>query len=161
MMNNKNRDSAKPVLEVKKGKRCGECGSIETSPQDAYGPFPWRDYKKVLLARPVTLMTCLDCGNVMLYGKTKDAERLDQAIEESITIQVQQFIDQVLKREKCRQIDLAARLGITPEYVSAIKIGAKIPGFQTFNFLRILAQDENAFRFADPEKPTEPHRESA
>jgi transcriptional regulator with XRE-family HTH domain len=79
-----------------------------------------------------------------------DAEKLDRAIEETITFQSAKFIDQIITREHCRQMDLAAILGVTPEHLSAIKNGARIPSFQTFNFLKTLALDENAFRVADP-----------
>ena len=50
-----------------------------------------------------------------------------------------------------RQIDLAAILGITPEHLSAIKGGGRIPSFQTFNFLKTLALDESAYKIANPE----------
>ncbi|MBI3556684.1 MAG: hypothetical protein HY074_10510 [Deltaproteobacteria bacterium] len=131
-----------------KNKRCGECGSYETGYRDSAGPFPWKDYRQVLLASPIRVLTCAKCGNEMsLPG---DAKKLDQAIEETITLQSQRFIDQIIAREHCRQIDLAAILGVTPEHLSAIKGGARIPSFQTFNFLKTLALDANAFKVADP-----------
>jgi transcriptional regulator with XRE-family HTH domain len=79
-----------------------------------------------------------------------DAQKFDQAIEETITLQSRRFIDQIIARENCRQIDLAAVLGVTPEHLSAIKRGSRIPSFQTFNFLKTLALDKNAFKIADP-----------
>lgn len=131
-----------------KNKRCGECGSLETGYKNSMGPFPWKDFRHVRLALPIQVLTCSKCGNEMsLPG---DSKKLDRAIEEAITLQSQRFIEQIIAREHCRQIDLAAILGVTPEHLSAIKGGGRIPSFQTFNFLKTLALDEHAFKIADP-----------
>lgn len=131
-----------------KSRRCGECGSCETGYRDSVGPFPWRDYRQVTLVRPARVWICGKCGNTM--SMPGDAEKLDRAIEETITLQTAKLIDQIIAREDCRQMDLAATLGVTPEHLSAIKNGTRIPSFQTFNFLKTLALDEGAFRVADP-----------
>ena len=132
--------------ELKKNKRCGNCGSSETAPKPSRGPLPWKDYKGVLLEKPIVLLTCQKCGNHLLSGH--DIEKLDAAIEESIRAQVAQYIEKILSREECRQIDLAAVLGVTPEHLSAIKNGSRIPSFQTFNFLKTLALNESAYQDA-------------
>jgi hypothetical protein len=83
-------------------------------------------------------------------GPVGEGEKLDLAIEESIRTQVNLFINKVLEREHCKQVDLAERIGVTPEYLSALKSGSRIPAFQTFNFLKVLAVNEQAFKLANP-----------
>lgn len=72
-------------------------------------------------------------------GGLDDSRKLDQAAEDSILDQVHIFIDRIIKRENCTQVELAQRLGVTSQYLSSIKNGTNIPGFQTFNFLKVLA----------------------
>lgn len=129
-----------------KNKRCGECGSSEIRYQDSLGPFMWKDYRQVMLAKPIKELTCAKCGNTM--SAPGDAQKLDKAIEEEITHRSQEFIEQIIAREECRQIDLAAVLGVTPEHLSAMKNGTRIPSYSIFNFLRTLAINESAFQDA-------------
>lgn len=78
-------------------------------------------------------------------------ERLDAAIKESLIQLTQTLIAGILQREGCTQEELASRLGITPQHLSNLKGGAKIPGFQTFNFLKTFYLDKGAFEKADPQ----------
>jgi hypothetical protein len=48
------------------------------------------------------------------------------------------------------QTTLSERLGVTPEYLSEIKSGRKLPSFQTYNFLKVLAMDKEAYNLSDP-----------
>jgi hypothetical protein len=135
-----------------KNKRCGNCGSFEITKNKINGPFRWKDYPMVYLASPIQLHQCNACGETMrLPG---DSEKVDHAVEESLRGYRQFFISKILERENCKQIDLAARLGVSPEYLSSLKAGSKIPSFQTFNFLRTLAMNEGAFQVAAPENAT-------
>ena len=84
-------------------------------------------------------------------GSLGEGALIDKAIEESVRTQVFKFIEIIIQREKCAQGDLAQRLGVTPQYLSAIKSGSKLPGYQTFNFLKILAANAQAFRLASPD----------
>jgi DNA-binding transcriptional regulator YiaG len=94
-------------------------------------------------------MTCQKCGEHIL--RHADIEKLDEAIKESLTQFTRTLINGILERERCTQEQLASRIGVTPEHLSNMKIGAKIPGFQTFNFLKTLYLDKIAFDKADPE----------
>lgn len=135
-------------MEHKKNRRCGECGSTKTGYKKSKGPFAWKDFRHVELKRPIELLTCSECGNTMsLPG---DAAKMDEAIAEAITEQSRIFIETVISRESCSQITLAEVLGITPEHLSSLKKGARIPSFQTFNFLKTLALDPPAFQIANP-----------
>ena len=80
-----------------------------------------------------------------------DIDRLNDAIKESLIQLTQTLITAILQRESCTQEELASRLGITPQHLSNLKIGAKIAGFQTFNFLKTLYLDKVAFDKANPE----------
>ncbi|MBI4402887.1 MAG: hypothetical protein HY537_01925 [Deltaproteobacteria bacterium] len=130
-------------------KRCGECGSTDLKLKKNQGPFPWKDFPMVFINTPVQLLTCR-CGNYIL--RHEDIGSLDKKIENSIKEQTQSLIDRVLEREHCSQVELAQRIGITPQHLCALKSGAKTAGFQTFNFLKILALDEKAFKVADPQE---------
>jgi hypothetical protein len=112
------------------------------------GPFPWKDYPQVYLVKPFDTDQCQVCGETM--GSAGEGEKIDRAIEESIRTQVRLFIDRIIEREHCKQVDLAERLGVTPEYLSSLKAGSKLPAFQTFNFLKVLAVNEQAFQLASP-----------
>ena len=131
-----------------KNKRCGNCGAKSISKKPTIGPFPWKDYPKVYLVTPIELHQCDVCGEYM--GPAGEGAMIDEAIEASIKAQVRLFVEKIVEREKCTQVDLAERIGVTPEFLSNIKNGLKTPGFQTFNFLKILAVDEQAFRLASP-----------
>lgn len=118
-------------------RRCGECGSSEIKLEDIKGiAVPWKDYTSVFISQSHKFHRCQNCGN-FIY-KVGDAEILDGLIEASIRDQTKQFINLVLGREKCEQKELALHIGVTPEYLSNLKQG-RIPGFQTYNFLKTLA----------------------
>jgi len=135
-----------------KNKRCGNCGSFEITKNKVEGPFRWKDYPLVYLTSPISLLQCNACGETMrLPG---DSEKIDHAVEESLRHYTQFFIAKILERENCKQIELAARLGVSPEYLSSLKAGNRTPSFQTFNFLRTLAMNEGAFQVAAPENAT-------
>jgi DNA-binding transcriptional regulator YiaG len=112
------------------------------------GPFRWKDFASVLLVSPIELLKCQDCGEHGL--RPGDAKNLDHAIEASIRSYSKEMVETILAREECSQVDLAARAGITPEYLSGLKTGARTPGFQTFNILKMLASDPRAFEISDP-----------
>lgn len=132
-----------------KTKRCGECGSKELSEKNQRGkPFPWREYPAVFLTKDLRVLECDLCHNQILSGN--DVTRLTQALVDSVSENTGMFIETILTREKCSQIELATRLGVTPEYLSEIKSGRKQPGFQTYNFLKTLASDPKSFIVSDP-----------
>jgi DNA-binding Xre family transcriptional regulator len=127
-------------------KRCGNCGSTHIALQLIRKPVPWRDYPAVVMLKPPKVLTCSDCGELILMaGETR---LIDQAVEETLKMQVKQFIDVVLSREKVSQVELAERIGMTSEYLSVIKAQKKIPSYQIFNLLKILALVPSAFRVA-------------
>ena len=129
-------------------KRCGNCGSTKINEVSIKGPFPWKDFPMVFLAQGIPMLKCSECGETMMPASL--GVKLDEAITESISTQVREFISQIMQREKAMQTELSQRLGVTPEYLSEIKSGRKIPSFQTFNFLKVLAQDKKAYAISDP-----------
>ena len=107
---------------MKTNKRCGNSRYLETIQKKNSGPFRGRIFRR---------LTCKKCGEHLLeHGNT---ERLDKAIEESISKITQTLITEIICREECTQEELAIRIGITPPHLSILKIGAKTLGFQTFN----------------------------
>ncbi len=129
-------------------KRCGNCGKMEMKLTKTLGPFRWKDFSKVTLVHPIELLKCQSCGE---HGiRPGDAKRLDHVIEASIRSYSKEMVETILAREECSQIDLAARAGITPEYLSGLKTGSRTSGFQTFNILKMLATDPKAFAISDP-----------
>lgn len=131
-----------------KNKRCGNCGSFEVKSKPYSGPYPWKDFPQVFLVKPILVFQCEICGETQ--SGPGDGKRFDEAAVESIATQVRLFIDRIVEREHCTQTELAQRVGVTPQYLSSLKNGANIPGFQTFNFLKVLAVDERAFKLASP-----------
>lgn len=132
-----------------KPKRCGQCGYKGIKEADVKGKvFPFRDYPAALLVKSLRLAQCQNCGEVML--SVGDTKKLDALLEDSIKLQINQFIDSVMTREKCKQSDVAAHIGVSPEYLSEIKSGRKLPKFQTFNFLKTLAFEPGSFAVSDP-----------
>lgn len=130
--------------------RCGECGSKDLNRQNVQGKtFRWKDYSSALLTKPLELLVCQKCGNIIT--KAGEGKLIDDAIVASISEQVRIAIDQIKTAQNCEQKDIAARLGITPEHLSEIKSGRTIPSFQLFNFLKTLAMDKNAYQVAAPE----------
>jgi DNA-binding transcriptional regulator YiaG len=131
-----------------KPKQCGNCGKREMELQSLNGPFPWKDYSCMFLLQPLELLKCKNCGEIGY--RPKDAERIDRVIEATIRTLVGGFIHTILEREKCSQIVLAERIGVTEAYLSFLKTGSRTSGFQTFNILKILAEDPSAFKISDP-----------
>ena len=131
-----------------KARQCGNCGNKTMELQSVKGPFPWKDFSAVSLLAPIELLKCSKCGE--LGYRPKDAETIDRAVEATIRALTGMFIESIISREKCSQLVLAERVGITPEYLSGIKTGTRTPGFQTFNILKILAEDPSAFQVSDP-----------
>ncbi len=130
-------------------KRCGQCGSKEIKESDVKGKsFPFRDFPAAQLVKSANFSQCQKCGEVLL--SMSDTKKMDSLLEKSITLQINHFIDAVVTREKCKQSDVAAHIGVSPEYLSEIKSGRKLPKFQTFNFLKTLACDPSSFAVSDP-----------
>lgn len=112
------------------------------------GPFRLKDFAKVTLVHAVELLKCPHCGEHGL--RPGDSKALDHAIEASIRAYAKEMVEAILAREECSQIELAARAGVTPEYLSGLKTGSRTPGFQTFNILKMLASDPRAYEISDP-----------
>ncbi len=131
-------------------KRCGNCGSKSTKAVESTGPFVWKDFPSVFINKGIKIQTCLECKEELLPLDL--APKLDKLIESSIASDIPVFIHVILKREGVMQKTLCERLGVTPEYLSEIKSGRKLPSFQTYNFLKILALSPKAYNFSDPHK---------
>lgn len=130
--------------------RCGECGSQNVKRSSVVGKsFRWRDFSSVTLSQPLELLVCQECSNYII--KSGEAEKVDAAIEASIFEQSRIAISKIKEAHGCEQKDIAAHLGVTPEHLSEVKSGRKIPSFQLFNFLKILAMDKAAYPLAAPE----------
>lgn len=131
-----------------KNRRCGNCGQFEMKVTKTQGPFKWKDFQQVTLVKPLDLLRCATCGEHGL--RPGDSSQLDKAIEASIRTYAKEWIEMILAREECSQVELATRVGITPEYLSWVKNGARTPAFQTFNMLKTFASDPRAFLISDP-----------
>jgi DNA-binding transcriptional regulator YiaG len=116
--------------------------------QSVDGPFSWKDFSSIRLFHPVELLKCSSCGEIGY--RPKDTKEIDRATEATIRTLTGAFISAILAREGCSQIILAQRIGVTPEYLSGLKSGSRTPGFQTFNILKIFAEDRPAFQISDP-----------
>lgn len=133
-------------------RRCGDCGSREIKKVSASGmSFPWKDFPSISITNSdLKLLKCAICGNVMQLAS--DSEAIDGAIVQSIIQQTRGFIDRVILKEECTQVELARNhLGITPEHLSVIKSGKQIPSFQLFTLLKILALTPNGYKVSSPE----------
>jgi len=113
------------------------------------GPFWWKDFASVTLIEPLELLACSNCGEI--GRQPGDAKIVDRATEATIRALTGMFIENIIAREKCSQLVLAKRVGITPEYLSGIKTGTRTPGFQTYNILKILSENASAFKISDPQ----------
>lgn len=72
--------------------RCGECGSrkIKYLPVKKGEHFSWRSIPRVPIIIDVDLLTCQDCGNLLLGPG--DCQRLDKAIEKSLEILCENYL---------------------------------------------------------------------
>lgn len=131
-----------------KNKQCGNCGKKTMQLQQVHGPFAWKDFSSVTLLEPIELLKCTNCNEIGF--RPKDGGAVDHAAEATIRSLTGKLITTILERENCSQLILAERVGITPEYLSGIKTGTRTPGFQTFNILKIFAEEHSAFAISDP-----------
>lgn len=131
-------------------KLCGHCGSEKFRKLKASDTLslPWKDYPVVTLTTFPEGFKCSQCGELDLNAA--QAGELDRHIMASIVGQVQSFIAFIMQREKCEQRQIAMHLGVSPEYLSEIKSGRKLPKFQTYNFLKTLAMDPESFKVSSP-----------
>lgn len=134
---------------MNKPSRCGNCGSNDIKETRTEMSLPWKDYPSVRLSEPFEWLKCHDCGEIILNAS--QSHQLDVMIEKSITKYIRYFIQHTIEREKCEQKEIASHIGVSPEYLSEIKSGRKIPSFQTFNFLKILALNERSFSVSAPD----------
>lgn len=131
-----------------KNKQCGNCGKKMMRLQQVDGPFSWKDFSSVTLIESIELLKCDHCNEIAI--RPKDASTIDHAAEATIRALTGKLITTIIEREKCSQLVLAERVGVTPEYISQIKTGSRTPGFQTFNILKIFAEEPSAFKISDP-----------
>lgn len=131
-----------------KNKQCGNCGKKTMQLQQVLGTFSWKDFSSITLLEPIELLKCTNCNEIGL--RPKDSGVIDHAAEATIRSLTGKLITTILERENCSQLTLAERVGITPEYLSGIKTGTRTPGFQTFNILKIFAEEHSAFEISDP-----------
>jgi DNA-binding transcriptional regulator YiaG len=132
-----------------KNRRCGNCGSTNLiSSKENTLSLPWKDYPSVLITEENSLMTCKDCNEIVFSAS--QGKMIDELVLKSINSQINLFIKMIIQREKCEQKEIAEHIGVSPEYLSEIKSGRKTPKFQTFNFLKTLALDENSFKISSP-----------
>jgi transcriptional regulator with XRE-family HTH domain len=82
---------------------------------------------------------------------TSHIQALDESLAQTISIAVKEQIDSLLRRESIQQKDLASRLGMTPEYISEIKSGRKVPSYQVFLLLQSYCLSHEAFENSNPE----------
>lgn len=129
-------------------RQCGNCGKKAMAYAKVQGPFIWKDFPAMLSHVPLDLLKCGNCGE--LGYLPSDTKKIDHAVEATIRGLIVSFIHVILKRERCSQIVLASRLGVTPEYISQLKSGSRTPSFQAFNMLKILAESKSAFPISDP-----------
>jgi len=134
---------------MKKPKICSACGSKSfVSGKNPPISLPWRDYPSVEVVNPLDLWVCGSCGELTFTAS--QAKKIDETIGASISLHVAKFIELIQEREGCGQREIASHLGVSPEYLSEIKSGRKIPKFQTFNFLKTLALGADSFFVASP-----------
>jgi hypothetical protein len=63
---------------------CMECGSRHHERMSIKGRcFPYKSYKGVRILIDMKFVTCVNCGNIVLFNG--DCERLDKAIEQSLS----------------------------------------------------------------------------
>jgi len=132
-------------------KRCGNCGSTKLKKKNQKTKiFSWKDYPSVILTEDFILTECDDCRELIVCAN--EMREFDDVLMLSISNQVKEFVEVILKRENCTQAEIASHLGITEEYLCEIKQGRKIPKFQTFNFLKTLAAHHQSFVHSAPLK---------
>lgn len=135
-----------------KPSRCGNCGSPKIELIEVDGPFPWRDFPAVYLVEPLKMLVCRECGERI--SRYHQRGEIDEAIHSTLKRRVVHYIDEVITREGCLQAELAKRLGATPEYLSEIKSGRKIPSFSFYTLLKLFAKVPGSFRLSDPREET-------
>lgn len=131
-------------------KICTECGSEKVILIEQKGTaFPWKDYPGVVLKQSLKLRQCADCGDIIT--NLEESEQLEDYLIESINKQVALFIDAIIKREQVSQVELAQKMGVSPEYLTEVKKGRKQPSYQIFNLLKILAHNAKAYELSSKE----------
>ncbi len=105
-------------------------------------------FPAIQILKGIPILKCSACNETII--SLAAGLKIDQLVEQSVCENVKKYIHKIIEREDTLQIDLSIRLGVTPEYLSEIKSGRKIPSFQTYNFLKVLALDKKAYRISDP-----------
>lgn len=124
-----------------KNLRCGECGLKAFEHVDVKGKFaiPWRDYPRAYLTKSLILPVCQNCENYAHSGE--ESALIDEAIEASIKDQTKQFIEVIKEKADITSLKLASTIGLSPEFISMLLNQKKVPSFQLWNELRVIAKD--------------------
>lgn len=131
-------------------KLCANCGQRSMEYVESKGKtFEWKDYINVKLEDSLHLLTCNKCGHIGLMDN--EIEKLNLLLRDNIKRQFNKMLVYSIEKYNCEQQTIAQRIGVTPEHLSQLKTGKMVPSFQTFNFLKILAIDKNAYIAANPE----------
>lgn len=120
-------------------RRCGECGSSDISIKNIKGQhFLFKEYRKVPLLEDYSVRVCNNCGNSILSNK--NIWELNELLEKSIRILVEKSIAEIVECNDLKQMDVAKMLGQTPQYISNMKSGTKLPSFATLSLLKIYSK---------------------
>ena len=120
-------------------KRCGECGSTNIVLRSAKGKFfPYKDHRRVPLLYDYQTRTCSNCENIILSNK--DIWEINELLAKSISVLAKNSIKDITYLNDVSQIDVAKMLGQTPEYISNLKSGNKVPSYSTLTLMRIYAK---------------------
>ncbi len=136
----------------KSNKPCGSCGEGTLKKVDLRGEvLMWRDFKALPIIDPFEVERCNHCGDFALSAK--ETKRFDELMESSLRQLVKLFTDQIMNERECRQKDVAAVLGVSPQHLANCSVGGnKLMSFGLFNFLRTLAKDSDAWDQAKREE---------
>ena len=129
---------------------CSKCGSKNIGFNSIlWQRFAFKDYKQGVLitkSNDLSLVQCNDCKEHFFNRKYKDAQRLDEAIKQSIKDQWTKYLKKILERQGINQKELGDSISMTPEQISRVKSGKEIPSHKTFLLIKILASSPEAFR---------------
>ena len=139
---------------MKKLNFCPECKDSLDEINLRHFDLSWKDFKKVRLDSDFPVTGCPGCGEFFL---TKgDSKKIDMLLEDSIRKITSDFLGRIKKACSQPQKVIARKIGLTEVYFSELISGKKTPSYQTFNYLKILANHPETLKELDNFEGTEP-----
>lgn len=116
--------------------------------------FKWKGLHPIKIGENFNTKICTSCGDFSI--KRKDVGKFDEIISHSVTRVTVELLETIAEVTKASDRLIAKKIGITPQYMSEIKTGKKLPSSTLFSLIKLSALHvEDFFKLENLPEPEE------